>query len=99
MRMDSFRFSINEAGGGDNHSLSRLDEIIKEKEKEEDLQCEDKVEVCKSILRHENRGATHFISSIDLGAKVYRTKKVVVSQTASKLSVIAGAVALIALPG
>ncbi|XP_062506133.1 uncharacterized protein LOC134182717 isoform X2 [Corticium candelabrum] len=48
------------------------------------------IAICKSIIRDENRGATHFISSVELGAKIYRTKKVTISHATAKFLMKAG---------
>jgi hypothetical protein len=51
---------------------------------------EEMVEICKDILKNENRGATHFVSSIDLGAKVFYTETSRQTKSSSKVSVKAG---------
>ena len=74
---------------------SRLDILLDSKPqpnktgKQEDIQ-EEMIEICKSIIKEENRGVTHFVSSIDLGAKVFYTETVSEKKTSSKFSVTAG---------
>ena len=94
MSTNTIRFRTDDNDG--DSFRSRLDKLINNKKEEitstTTAQCEDEerrnkmVEICKGLIRDENRGATHFISSVELGAKMYRTKNVVVCQTASKLS-------------
>ena len=94
MSTDTIRFRTDDNDG--DPFRSRLDKLIKIKNEEKTsttmAQCGDEerhnkmVEICKGLIRDENRGATHFISSVELGAKIYRSKNVVVCQTASRLS-------------
>jgi hypothetical protein len=44
------------------------------------------IDICKRILGDENRGATHFVSSIDLGAKLYYKETVSEKEQTSKVS-------------
>jgi hypothetical protein len=60
--------------------LSRLDLLLSRKNVETGTERE-RIEICCGILKDENRGATHYISSIKLGAKVYQTRKIGVKQT------------------
>jgi hypothetical protein len=48
------------------------------------------IDICKSILGEENRGATHFISSIYLGAKVYYAETSLETTDESKISAQGG---------
>jgi phage-related tail fiber protein len=48
------------------------------------------IDICKRILGDENRGATHFVSSIDLGAKLYYKETVNEKEKSSKVSANAG---------
>ena len=50
----------------------------------------ERIEICRSIIAEENRGGTHFISAIDLGAKVFYTETVSEKKTSSKVSATAG---------
>ena len=94
MSTNTIRFRTDDNDG--DSFRSRLDKLINIKKEEITsttmAQCKDEdrrnkmVEICKGLISDENRGATHFISSVELGAKMYRTKNVVVCQTASKLS-------------
>lgn len=42
------------------------------------------IRICKKIIGEDNRGATHFISSVDLGAKIFYTQKKKASETTAK---------------
>ena len=92
-------YRADEDDSNSSSSPSRLDELIKIRQKEENsylIQFPAKkrhklmVSICKRIIRDENRGATHFISSVELGAKIYRTKKVTSSHATAKSSMKAG---------
>ena len=55
-------------------SLSRLDLLLSRKKVKTGTEKE-RIEICRGLLKEENRGATHYISSIELGAKIYHTRK------------------------
>ena len=72
-------------------TLSRLDILIsKAALTKPDTTTDEMIEICKSILEDDNRGATHFISSVDLGAKVFYTETVREKRNLSKVSVKGG---------
>ena len=81
-------------GDGSSSRLDKLIKIRKEKTKSDVEKHAGRVNICKDIIREENRGATHFISSVDLGAKICITSKVVITETKSTFSVKAGVRAL-----
>ena len=92
-------YRVDEYDGNSSPSPSRLDKLIKIRQEEENsylIQFPAKkrhklmVSICKGIIRDENRGATHFISSVELGAKIYRTKKVTISHATAKFLMKAG---------
>ena len=69
---------------------SRLNIILSNKMQPDEPNTQDKmIEICKSIIREENRGATHLISSIDVGAKVFYNETV--SQKGQRSTVSANA--------
>ena len=71
-------------------TTSRLDTLLSNKTQPDEPNAEENmIEICKSIIREENRGATHFISSIDLGAKVFYNETV--SQKGQRSTVSANA--------
>jgi hypothetical protein len=51
---------------------------------------EEMIEACMAIIKDENRGATHFVSSIDLGAKVFYTETVTEKKSFAKASAKVG---------
>ena len=67
-----------------------LIKIKKEKVESDKGKHDERVQICKDIIREENRGATHFISSVELGATIYTTSKVVIAETKSQFSMKAG---------
>jgi hypothetical protein len=71
-------------------SKTQLHLTDKQNSKDADKIQREMVDICMDILKNENRGATHFVSSIDLGAKVFYTETSRQTKSSSKVSVKAG---------
>ena len=92
-------YRADDVDGNSSPSPSRLDALIRIRQEENKRNLRHysakkrhklMIAICKSIIRDENRGATHFISSVELGAKIYRTKKVTISHATAKFLMKAG---------
>lgn len=89
----------DEGGSADIIPLSRIEALLQEQVKTESLSYSEgqkiplvkRVEISRQVLEEQNRGATHFVFSVDLGAKVFRVKRKTVRKKDQSVSTSASA--------